>query len=347
MFVVISRKSLIFILSVLFSAAAALLCCFTAVSPAVSTENDVQTEQKFIKWVDFNVSYEALCDTMEADIESYGTDNHYEWIDLLAYLAVKNGNNFSKYSKKELTALTEKLKDGKSMEELTRDMKYYSYYHEAFTAVLGEFIGEYYVQASDDEPDAPVWERRYGLKAFCPLAKDFSFEHYDDFGNSRTYGYSRRHTGHDLFGSIGTPVIAIESGTVECVGWNQYGGWRIGIRSFDKKRYYYYAHLRKDHPYTLTVEEGAVIKAGDVIGYLGMTGYSAKENVNNINVPHLHMGIQLIFDESQKDGANEIWVDTYNIVKLLQKNSSKVYKNEETGEYVRKYDFYEKSLSDR
>ncbi|MGN0162240.1 MAG: M23 family metallopeptidase, partial [Candidatus Ornithomonoglobus sp.] len=164
------------------------------------------------------------------------------------------------------------------------------------------------------------------------------------FGNSRTYGYARRHTGHDLFGSIGTPVVAIESGTVECVGWNQYGGWRIGIRSFDKKRYYYYAHLRKDHPYAPIVKEGEQIKAGDVIGYLGMTGYSATENVNNINVPHLHVGLQLIFDESQKDGPTEIWVDIYNIVKLLQKNCSEVYKDEETGEYVRRYDFYETSL---
>jgi len=48
---------------------------------------------------------------------------------------------------------------------------------------------------------------------------------------------------------VGTPVIAVESGYVEAMGWNQYGGWRIGIRSFDKKRYYYYAHLRQNYPY--------------------------------------------------------------------------------------------------
>ncbi len=50
-------------------------------------------------------------------------------------------------------------------------------------------------------------------------------------------------------GSIGTPVIAVEGGVVEALGWNQYGGWRIGIRSFDGQRYYYYAHLRRDHPF--------------------------------------------------------------------------------------------------
>ncbi len=75
-------------------------------------------------------------------------------------------------------------------------------------------------------------------------------------------------------GSIGTPIIAVESGYVEALGWNQYGGWRIGIRSFDRKRYYYYAHLRKDHPYAKDLQEGQVVTAGDVIGYLGITGYS-------------------------------------------------------------------------
>lgn len=78
-------------------------------------------------------------------------------------------------------------------------------------------------------------------------------------------------------GSIGTPIIAVESGIVENLGWNQYGGWRVGIRSFDTKRYYYYAHLRKNHPYSEGMEEGRIVKAGDVIGYLGMTGYSTKK----------------------------------------------------------------------
>lgn len=345
MFVTVTRKTLILTLSAVILTIGGVCLALTCARPAINAENSEQPEQKFIKWVDFNVSYEALCDTMEADISSHDTDNHCSWIDLLAYLAVKNGNDFSHYSKKDLNALLEKLNGGESIDSLTGDLKYYSYYKEAFTAILGEYIGEYYIQ-TDDDTDSGVLEKRYGLKVFCPIAKNFGFEHYDDFASARTYGYNRRHTGHDLFGSIGTPVVAIESGTVECVGWNQYGGWRIGIRSFDKKRYYYYAHLRKDHPYSPITEEGAVIKAGDVIGYLGMTGYSTKENVNNINVPHLHMGVQLIFDESQKDGPTEIWIDGYNLVKLLQKNRCEVYKDEETGEYVRKYDFYEEALGD-
>ena len=60
-----------------------------------------------------------------------------------------------------------------------------------------------------------------------------------------------------------------------------------------------------------------MVQAGDVIGYLGRTGYSRTENTNNIDEPHLHFGIQLIFDESQKDGNNEIWIDCYEITRFL------------------------------
>lgn len=128
-------------------------------------------------------------------------------------------------------------------------------------------------------------------------------------------------------------------------GWNPYGGWRIGIRSFDKRRYYYYAHLRKDHPYAENIQEGQIVKAGDVIGYLGMTGYSTTENVNNINIPHLHFGMQLIFNEKQKDGTNQIWIDVYNIIEFLKKNKSEVYiNNSQTKDYYRKYDIIDPNI---
>ncbi len=78
-----------------------------------------------------------------------------------------------------------------------------------------------------------------------------------------------------------------------------------------------------------------------------MTGYSIKENVNNINVPHLHFGMQLIFDESQVDSPNEIWIDVYQIIEFLMKNRSEVYlANEVTKDYARKFDFIENSLSE-
>lgn len=305
-------------------------------------ENSKADEKKYIKWVDFGVSYEALDKTSKLDIDSHNKneDVKYNWIELLSYLACKYGGNFNKFNQKDLTSLTNKLKNGTTMEELTKDLKNYSYYFEAYDAILHEFIGEYEVELPNDiGTENKTFTKKYGVKAFLPIAKNYSFSHYDDFGNARSYGFKRVHLGNDLMGSIGTPIIAVESGVVEALGWNQYGGWRIGIRSMDKKRYYYYAHLRKDHPYDAELYEGKVVKAGDVIGYLGMTGYSTKENVNNINVPHLHFGMQLIFDESQKDGVNQIWIDVYQIIEFLRKNKSEVTKeNNDTKDYTRKYD---------
>ena len=65
------------------------------------------------------------------------------------------------------------------------------------------------------------------------------------------------------------------------------------------------------------------------------TGYSAKENVYNIKIVHLHWGLQLIFDESQKEGNNEIWIDVYPLTRFLAKHTQAAVKVEGTKEWVR------------
>lgn len=273
-----------------------------------------------IKWVDFTPSEAVLRDTLEADISSHDTDKPMKMTELLSVLGVKYGGNFKLYSKDDLDDIIARYSLGESFSDIAANDKLYSYYTEAYSAVLDGMVGEY-DEYTVTESGVSV-ERKYGLCAFSPIAAGYSYAHYDDFGSSRSYGYKRRHLGHDLMGSIGTPITAIEAGYVEACGWNQYGGWRIGIRSFDGKRYYYYAHLRKDHPYA-DIYEGKTVAAGEVIGYLGMTGYSAKENVNNIDTPHLHLGLQLIFSPEQKDGWNQIWIDLHALTNFLAKYRAK------------------------
>ncbi len=53
---------------------------------------------------------------------------------------------------------------------------------------------------------------------------------------------------------------------------------------------------------------------------MGHTGYSTTENVNNIEVTHLHWGLELIFDEEQKESDNEIWIDVYPLTLFLSKH---------------------------
>ena len=335
-----SLIAFVLVISLIAVSAATFYKCQT--SQAIKVVTNPNTDKKFIKWVEFNASYSAMEKALSLDVKSHTKPVQLHWVELLAYLATKYGGDFKKYKAKDMDALVEKLNNGETIEQLTSKMKYYNYYYEAYDAILGSFVGEYDIQVKDpDNSENKQWVKKYGLKSFSPIAKGYSFSHYDDFGTGRTFGYKRKHLGNDLMGSIGTPIIAVESGIVEVMGWNMYGGWRIGIRSFDQKRYYYYAHLRKDRPFHSDMYEGKIVRAGDVIGYLGMTGYSTRENVNNITTPHLHFGMQIIFDESQKEGVNELWIDVYNIVNLLQKNRSAVVKEEETRDYFRVYDIIE------
>ena len=244
-----------------------------------------------IKWVDFQIPYESLKYAMDVDIRTFDQEKHIRWVDVFALAACRTGGkcNLSSVKKAEKDLLTDK-----SPEQLLGDLyKYYDYYHEAYEAVLGGMLGSFSIEKDGQQVAT------YGLKAFSPIAAGYGYAHSDDFGNKRSFGFARKHLGHDMMGSIGTPIVAVEGGIVEALGWNRYGGWRIGIRSFDSKRYYYYAHLQKNHPFADGLEVGDTVQAGDLIGFMGRTGYSDTENVNNIETVHLHFGMQLVFDESQ------------------------------------------------
>lgn len=309
--------------------ASGVLWLVNALLPAQTTATG-----EVLQWVDFTVTAEALQCAADWQIKHRDLD----WIALLSQAAVHCGGDFKKYQFGDLDRIAQQALEGTPPREQAGELqKYYDYYYTAYSAVLQEFLGSYTLDG----------EERFGVKAFCPIAKGYSFSHYDDFGAGRSYGFQRKHLGHDMLGSVGTPVVAVESGTVEALGWNQYGGWRIGIRSFDRKRYYYYAHLRKNHPYHYQLREGDTVAAGEVIGYMGMTGYSAKENVNNINVPHLHWGMQLIFEESQKDAFSEIWIDCYQLSRFLSQNQSPVEQDPGSLDYFRTQEFFEPSLSGR
>lgn len=314
--------------------------------------------RNYIKWVDFKVTSKAMQEAFRYDVNTCQSSPHLNWVELLSYLGARYGGDFSRYSTKDLDTLAEQLLSGKTMEELTANMKYYSYYRQAYGAVLDGLVGQYDIQIAAEnaplfaspvvnadgtaDPDR-VWVTKYGLKAFSPIAKGFPYQDYDDFGVSRSYGYKRQHLGHDMMGQVGTPIIAVESGYVEAIGWNPYGGWRLGIRSLDKKRYYYYAHLRKNYPYQSNLSQGSYVQAGDVIGYLGRTGYSSTENTNNIDTPHLHFGLELIFDEARREAGKEVWIDCYELVKFLERNRCETVKAEGTKEWKRIYGMKEGS----
>ena len=88
----------------------------------------------------------------------------------------------------------------------------------------------------------------------------------DDFGGPRAE--TGQHQGIDLFSANGTPLVAVHDGTLFRVGWNRLGGWRLWLDD-GQGNYFYYAHLSA---YSDLAQDGAKVKAGDVIGYMGDTG---------------------------------------------------------------------------
>ncbi|MFB1082804.1 M23 family metallopeptidase [Jeotgalibacillus sp. JSM ZJ347] len=133
-----------------------------------------------------------------------------------------------------------------------------------------------------------------------PLQKDYLYSYRSTWGGKRGWGGRRMHEGTDLFAGYGTPVLATTYGKIEALGWNDYGGWRVGLRDIHNV-YHYYAHLSS---FKKGLKQGDIVKAGDLIGYVGSSGYG-KEGTSGKFPPHLHYGMYI------DNGKNQWAYDPY------------------------------------
>lgn len=126
----------------------------------------------------------------------------------------------------------------------------------------------------------------------------------------RNYGGKRAHEGTDVMAAMDEsgyyPIVSITDGTVEQIGWLEKGGWRIGIRS-GNGNYYYYAHL---HSYAKEWHAGDSVQAGDILGYMGDTGYGPEGTTGQFPV-HLHLGIYVPLGADQEMPVNPYWMLKY------------------------------------
>ena len=90
----------------------------------------------------------------------------------------------------------------------------------------------------------------------------------DTFGAARGDVSGGWHHGDDIFAPLGAPILAVASGTVFSVGWNEVGGNRLWLRDGQGNEFYY-AHLSA---YTPLAVNGNRVNAGDVLGFVGNTG---------------------------------------------------------------------------
>ncbi len=131
----------------------------------------------------------------------------------------------------------------------------------------------------------------------------------------RTYGGTYGHEGTDLMAGLQEPgyypVVSISDGVVEKVGWLEKGGWRIGIRSIHDV-YFYYAHLDS---YAEEWKPGDVVQAGQLLGFMGDTGYGKTEGTRGKFPVHLHLGIYIRTEEIPELAVNPYW-----FLKYLEEN---------------------------
>lgn len=129
----------------------------------------------------------------------------------------------------------------------------------------------------------------------------------DSWYFERTYGGKRRHEGCDIMAEVNKrgiyPIISICDGVVEQMGWLEKGGYRVGIRS-DSGIYYYYAHLSE---YS-SIKIGDMVSAGELLGFMGDTGYSKVEGTTGMFDVHLHFGIYLTDNEGNEVSINPYWI---------------------------------------
>ncbi len=122
----------------------------------------------------------------------------------------------------------------------------------------------------------------------------------DTFNQARD---AHRHEATDIVAPRGTPVVAVEDGTVEKLFHSKPGGLTVYLFDPAREYCYYYAHLDGYEPH---LKEGMQVKRGQVLGYVGTTGNAPP------NSPHLHFGITVLGEKKKWWGGEPL--DPYPIL---------------------------------
>jgi hypothetical protein len=118
-----------------------------------------------------------------------------------------------------------------------------------------------------------------------PLPPQSHYTYRSTWGAARGWGGRRIHEGTDLFAGHGVPVRSTNHGVIETMGWNNFGGWRVGIRDLNNV-YHYFAHLGG---FNRSLAVGDIVKPGEIVGWVGSSGYG-KPGTSGKFPPHLHYG---------------------------------------------------------
>jgi len=217
---------------------------------------------------------------------------------LLTYSAYQAGFVSDEYTNSVLTRAVKAARENVDMTEYQKNLN--KIYAKVFDDIkVGPIPNKSEIYRWDERDKK--WEKKE--------TKRYSYTSTNDFGAARTYGGDRKHEGNDIIADMGTPIVTMTDGEITRLGWNEYGGQRVGVTS-NNGTYFYYAHMDR---YADGIVKGKSVKAGDLIGYVGDTGYGPPGTRGQI-IPHLHVQIGYKLENSVKGYT---WFNPYDIVKFL------------------------------
>lgn len=126
-----------------------------------------------------------------------------------------------------------------------------------------------------------------------PVAGVAATDLIDSFDDKR--GSDRRHNALDIMAARNTPAVAATSGTILKFHSSVAGGLSIYMMDATAKFIMMYGHLDSYRP---GLKEGAAVKRGEIIGFVGTTGNASP------TAPHLHFQIM------RSDNPKEWWKGT-------------------------------------
>lgn len=134
-------------------------------------------------------------------------------------------------------------------------------------------VGEEVRAKAESQRLGPLWEGAFIKPLTGEKTSDFGLIRYvNDIENGR-------HSGWDLAAKTGTPVMAMNQGQVVFAD-KLYSSGNTVIIHHGLDLYTSYAHLSK-----ISVTEGTLVKKGQLIGNVGMTGLATG--------PHLHLTVRV------------------------------------------------------
>lgn len=249
--------------------------------------------QELLKYSDFteDINETDAFRANDISLENQNTIKEYAEKNSLDYVSLLSAGFYM--SELDLASKTLTPKDLSLYETALRELK--TDKSDAFDALLASMKAIW-----SDVTYFPVPVSETNEKATVTFSNSWMFE--------RNFGGTRGHEGTDIMAAINKrgyyPILSMTDGTIENIGWLTKGGYRIGIRSTNGG-YFYYAHL---YDYAEDFKVGDIVQAGEIIGFMGDSGYGSIEGTVGKFDVHLHVGIYIKTKNNAELSINPYWV---------------------------------------